>query len=45
MTNNLLVGLLIGTILGLVFTSSLTPHLPLIVIVTILVMGRVISFK
>ena len=43
--HDLLLGILVGTILGLVFTSTLSAHLPFIVIITVLLMAKVISLK
>ena len=43
MKHDLLVGILVGATLGLVFTSTLAPHLPFIVILTVLLMTKVIG--
>lgn len=45
MKNDLLLGILLGSILGLVFTASLAPHLPFIVILAVLLMAKVIHIK
>ncbi|MFT5208210.1 MAG: hypothetical protein ACI9CF_001979 [Candidatus Omnitrophota bacterium] len=44
MKNDLLLGILIGSVIGLVFTTTLTAHLPFIVILTVLLMTKVIKF-
>lgn len=43
MKHDLLFGILVGTILGLVFTAHLTPYLPFIIVVAVLVMAKVIK--
>ena len=43
--HDLLLGILVGVILGIVFTGTLTPYLPFIVILTVLWMAKVIQFK
>ena len=45
MKHDLLMGLFIGLIVGLVFTEQLVTHLPFIVILTILLMAKVINIK
>lgn len=42
---DVLTGLLVGVVLGLVFTAPLSAHLPLLVILAIVFGGRMISFK
>lgn len=42
MKRDLLLGILVGAILGLVFTPTLTPHLPFIVILAVLLMTKVV---
>lgn len=42
---DVLTGLLIGVVLGLVFTAPLSAHLPLLVILAIVFGGRMISLK
>ena len=45
MKHDLLFGILVGLILGLVFTAHLTPYLPFLVIATVLVMAKVVNIK
>lgn len=42
---DVLTGLLVGVVLGLVFTAPLAAHLPLLVILAIVFGGRMISLK
>lgn len=43
MKHDLLFGILVGAIVGLVFTSHLTPYLPFLIIAAVLVMTKVIK--
>lgn len=43
MKHDLLFGVLVGAIVGLVFTSHLTPYLPFLIIAAVLVMAKVIK--
>ena len=43
--SDILGGLLIGIVLGLVFTAELTPHLAVIVILAVLVGTKMISLR
>ena len=43
MKHDLLFGVLVGTIVGLVFTAHLTPYLPFLIIAAVLVMAKVIK--
>ena len=45
MKHDLLFGILVGAVLGLVFTAHLQPYLPFLVIATVLVMAKVINIK
>lgn len=42
MKRDLFMGILVGSVLGLVFTTTLTPYLPFIVILTVLLAVKVI---
>ena len=43
--SDVLTGILVGVILGLTFTAPLTPHLGLIVILTVIFGAKMISVK
>ena len=43
--HDILTGLLIGVILGLVFTAQLAPHLAVIVFLAVLFGGRMVNLK
>ncbi len=43
MKRDLFLGILVGSILGLVFTSTLAPQLPFIVILAVLLMTKVVN--
>lgn len=43
--SDIFTGLLVGVVLGLVFTPYLTAHLPLIVILAVLFGGKMIHLK
>jgi len=45
MKHDLFLGILVGVILGLVFTAELAPYLPFIVITAVLVMAKVLHLK
>lgn len=45
MKEDMLLGILVGSVLGLVFTSTLAPHLPFLVIITVLLFTKVIHIR
>ena len=45
MKHDLLFGILVGAIVGLVFMAHLSPYLPFLVIAAVLVMAKVINLK